>query len=277
MKIVFFGTGNYALSIIGALKKEFELTIFTTAKEKQDPLIKYCLENKISCLSFSSFLDKDIMNKLRKTKADLAVVVSFRWLLPKEILDLFPKGVLNVHPSLLPRYRGATPGQSAVLNNDKKTGVSIIKLDEKIDHGPILWQKEEEIQANDTAESLYLRLFKLAANSITDVIKRYLKGDLIPIAQDDKKATYVKTLTRKSVYIDPTKPPSPEILNRMIRAYYPWPGVWTRLHLSYGGQAKIVKFLPNKMIQVEGKKPISYKDFENGYPMVYNEFEKIFK
>lgn len=248
MKLVFFGSGDYVSPVIDVLKKDFDLTVFTTVKGKEE---------------------------LAKIGAQLVVVANFKYLLPKEILELFPKGVLNVHPSLLPKYRGATPGQSAILNGDKKTGVSIIKLDEKMDHGPILWQREEEIRNDDTAQSLYLRLFKLAADSIVDVIKKYLKGALKPTSQEDKEATYVKTLTRESGYFDFNHPPGKEILERMIRAYYSWPGVWTKVIIQ--SKELRVKFLPDKMLQVEGKKPINYKDFENGYPMVYNKLANILR
>ncbi|OGH10277.1 MAG: hypothetical protein A2152_01720 [Candidatus Levybacteria bacterium RBG_16_35_6] len=200
-------------------------------------------------------------------------MANYRFYLSKEILNLFKKGVLNIHPSLLPKYRGATPGQSAILNGDKKTGVSIIKLDEKMDHGPILWQKEEEIKEDDTAKSLYLKLFQLAANSIIEVINEYLNGDLKPIQQEDKKATYIKTLKRDSGYFDLNNPPKKDVLEKMIRAYYEWPGVWTKVKVEKKDLR--IKFLPDNLLQVEGKKPIRLKDFENGYPMLYNEIRKI--
>jgi methionyl-tRNA formyltransferase len=273
MKVVFFGSGNRALSVIDTLKKEFDVTVFTTEKEKEHELIKYCAQNNLPCISFSSF-SSDIKEKLAEIKADFGFVASFRLILPRDILDLFPKGVLNAHPSLLPKYRGATPGQSAILNGDKTTGVSIIKLDEKMDHGPILWQKEEEIQKDDTGNSLYERLFKLAADSLLEVTNSYLKGSLTSVEQDDKEATFVSKLNRDSGYIDPKNPPKPEALERMIRAYFRWPGVWTKINLDSKGE-KIIKLLPENMLQVEGKNPMTLKDFKNGYPLSYNKITRI--
>lgn len=263
MKIIFFGTGNYALPVIDELKKEFNITVFTTETEKHHPLIKYASDNNLSVVSFSSFKKDEIKKEVQKTGSELAVVASFRWLIPGEILNLFQKGVLNVHPSLLPKYRGATPGQSAILNGDKKTGISIIKLDQEMDHGPILWQKEEGIKEDDTAKSLYLRLFKIASEVIVDIAKKYIDGALVPIPQEEEKASYVKTVKRDSGYIDLNNPPSQETIKRMIRAYYPWPGAWTIADLN--NKKLRIKLLPNKMLQIEGKKPASFKDFINGY------------
>lgn len=237
MKIIFFGTGNYALPVIDELRKKNNVTVFTTIPEKE---------------------------KLKKINAELAVVANFKHILPKEILDLFQKGVLNIHPSLLPKYRGATPGQSAILNGDKKTGVSIIKLDQEMDHGPILWQKKEDIKENDTAQSLYLRLFKIASEEIVDIINKYLENNLTSIPQEDKKASFARIVTRENGYIDSNNPPPQEILKKMIRAYYPWPGVWTNVKLN--NKNVRIKLLPKNILQIEGKNAVSFKDFANGYP-----------
>lgn len=253
MKVIFFGSGNYVIPIIDALKKEFNLFVFTTEKEKQNTLIKYLEKNNINYKSITSLSEKEVL----KQKANLGVLANFRLIIPKNILNLFPLGILNIHPSLLPKYRGATPGQEAILNNDKTTGVSIIKLDEKLDNGPILIQKEVEIKESDTAGSLYQRLFEISADLLSQTIKQYIKGYLKLIPQDDKKATYTKSLTRQSGFIDVNN--SPKNLKTMIRAYFPWPGVWTKYH------EKRIKLLPNEKIQVEGKREVNYKDFINGY------------
>ncbi len=253
MKVIFFGSGSYVIPLINTLKKEFDLFVFTTEKEKQNPLIKYLEENKINYKSVSSLLERDIL----RHKASLGILANFRLIISKNVLDLLPLGILNIHPSLLPKYRGATPGQEAILNNDKKTGISIIKLDEKMDHGPILIQKEIEVKESDTANSLYQRLFEIGADLLSQNIKQYIKGDLKLISQDDKKATYTKTLTRQSGFIDINNPP--KNLKTIIKAYFPWPGVWTIYN------KKRIKFLPDNKVQVEGKSEINYKDFINGY------------
>lgn len=237
MKIVFLGAGPFVQTIKDALTKNFTLV---------DSL-------------------KD---------ADLAVVAFYGKILTEDELNTPKYGCINVHPSLLPKYRGPTPVQTAILNNDKTTGMTIIKLDRKIDHGPVLVQKEEKILANDTAETLYERLFKVGANLLSQTINKYIKGQIKLSAQNDKKATFTKSLTRQDGYFDVNNPPSPEILDRMIRAYYPWPGVFTKLRIK--NQELRIKLLPEKKIQVEGKKPMSIKDFINGYPETKELLLKLF-
>lgn len=230
---------------------------------------------KVAFLGTPSFV-KPIKEELAKhftlvdslNEADLGVVAAYGRILTKNELNAPKYGCINVHPSLLPKYRGPTPVQTAILNGDKKTGVTIIKLDEEIDHGPVMAQTEEPIFSADTSASLYERLFEKGAQLLPKVLKKYINGRLMPKEQNHSKATFTKPLTRTDGYIDISDTIPPERLERMIRAYYPWPSVWTRLRLGKGPQAKlkIVKFLPEGKIQVEGKKPMSYKDFLNGYP-----------
>lgn len=276
MKVIFFGSSKYVIPIIEVLKKNFDLAlVVTTEKSAIDPVLSYCIKSKVCYYVVTDFRNKKILKELRKTNASLGVLASFGAILPNEILRIFPKGIINIHPSLLPKYRGPSPVQAAILNGDKKTGVTIIKLDGEVDHGPILAQKEELIKENDTAESLYERLFKLSAGSIVQTIELYLKKKITPQEQDNSNATFTKRLSRQDGYIDFKKPPKPEMLHRMIHAYNPWPSAWTKWKMENvpqdgiplrGRKWKIIKFLPDKKIQVEGKKPMSYKDFLNGYP-----------
>ena len=237
MSIVFFGSSEFSPLILPNLK-EFEIEL--VVDEKTD------------------------LEDIQKTKAEVAVLAAYGKILPKKVLDYFKYGILNIHPSLLPKYRGPTPVQSAILNADKETGVSIIKLDEKMDHGPILAQIKEKILKDDTAKSLYERLFKIGADLLYQNIKQYVKGDLKLREQNHQKATFTKLLTKKDGYFYLNSPPSLEKLDLMTRAYFPWPGTWTRSTIN--NKSSIIKFLPQKKLQIEGKKPVSYKDFLNGYP-----------
>lgn len=265
MKIVFFGSSDYVLSVIEKLKKDFEIElVITTEKELKDPIIAYCKKNQLPYLSTKNLSDQDTKYKILNTKSDLAVLADFGLILPETILNKFKYGILNIHPSLLPKYRGSTPVQSAILNNEKETGVSIIKLDDRVDHGPILAQTKEEIRSNDTAQSLYERLFKIGSDLLYQNIKHYIEDGLKLIEQNNEKATFTKILTRNDGYFELDNPPSLEKLDLMTRAYYPWPSAWTRSMIN--GKSSIIKFLPQKKLQVEGKKPVSYKDFINGYP-----------
>lgn len=252
MKVVFFGTPNFVEPIIKVLNENFELLeVFRNPKE----------------------ISSGTMQQLNNLFPDVFVVASFGKIFSKEFLGIPKYGILNVHPSLLPKYRGPTPVQTAILNGDKKTGISIIKIDEEVDHGPVLVQKEIEINDNDTSETLLKKTFELGAKMLPKVLSNYIssrgrsasgrKGQIKLSPQDDSKATFTQHLTKENGFINLDNPQSPEILDRMIRAYYPWPGVWFKTKL--GGQNRVVKLLPDKKIQVEGKNPMTYKDFINGY------------
>lgn len=271
MKVVFFGASKFVLPIIEILRKSYDLGLVLTTEEvlkgdplKRSPIRHYCKTNRIPCQSIKQFND-ETTQQLEKANAPLAVLAYFGLILPQDVLNIFPKGILNIHPSLLPKYRGPTPGQTAILNGEKETGVTLIKLDEEVDHGPILAQVKEKILSSDTAETLYTRLFAIGARLLESNVKKYLNNKIILVEQDHNDATFTQHLTRQSGYIDLNRPPLPDQLDRMIRAYHPWPGVWSKLKVQ-NEKLKVIKFLPDKKVQMEGKKPMSCKDFINGYP-----------
>ncbi len=194
------------------------------------------------------------------SEADLGIVAAYGHILTKEELESPKYGAINVHPSLLPKYRGSSPIQQAILNGDKVSGISIIKMDEEVDHGPIVYQEELELSDKDNFDTLSKKMFQWAAEVLPKIIKDFVNGKITLYGQNHAKASFCQRLTRESGYFPIENPPDPEKLDRMIRAYYPWPGVWTKWN------GKIVKFLPENMLQMEGKKAISLKDFLNGYP-----------
>ncbi len=243
MKIIFLGTPNYVEPILDELKKNFEVV---SAIRKPD--------------------DLDI-DTLKDLKPDFFVVAAFGKILSKEILSIPGLGTINVHPSLLPKYRGPSPVQWTILNGDSETGLSLILMDEQVDHGKILFQEKVELNGNETFESLVEKLFKLASQNIVKVINDYSNGNLKPIEQNDNDASFTKLLSRDSGMIDINNPPAN--LSNMIRAYYPWPGVWFKWN------EKTVKLIPENKIQVEGKKVMSFKDFINGYPEGKQILEKL--
>lgn len=272
--VVFFGAGPYVIPILEVLKKEYNLKlIVTTETTLQDPVSTYAQESGIKLLAVKS-LKQDEIEKIKKVNAVVGIVAYFGLILKQEVLDVFPKGILNVHPSLLPKYRGTTPGQTAIKNGDTETGVTIIKLDEKMDHGPILTQQIEHILPIDTSDTLYERLFKIGSQLLSKYIPMFLADSSSLTPQDDSFASYTEKMTRDTGYIDFNNSPDKKTLDYMIRAYYPWPGTWTRLHMA-DGTWRIVKLLPEKKIQLEGKKPMSYKDFINGYPTLKDFVEKL--
>lgn len=243
MRIVFFGSGGVETPVLEALEKNFELSLFVKSSDVKSPA--------------------ELLKILNGTKSEVGVVANFGHIIPAEVLNFFPKGIINIHPSLLPKYRGPTPVQTAILNGDKKTGVSIIKIDEKVDHGPILEQKEIEILPKETSQDLLNRLFKIGAEMLPNALSNYIKGKTKPSAQDDSEATYTQVLTKETGFINFENPPEKEKLDRMIRAFFPWPGVWFRTEIN--GRKVIIKLLPKEEIQVEGKNSMSFGDFKNGY------------
>lgn len=242
LRIVFFGTPDFVSPALLILKKNFNVITVIRNNKQFDSIIN----NQSSIIN----------------NVDFFVVASFGQILPSKLLNIPKIASINIHPSLLPLYRGPSPIQTAILNGDKKTGITFIRMDEKMDHGPIIEQFEEEILPTDTFESLANRLFQKAARKLPAVITRY--NNIKLKIQDESKATYTKLLTKRDGFIDSsiTNHNSP-LINRMIRAYYPWPGVWTKYNLS--NKEVIIKFLPDQKIQVEGKTPMDYIDFINGY------------
>lgn len=252
-KIVFFGAGPYVSQIIDILGREFEIVRIVKSDEK---------------------LNSELFEELKNTGAKVAVLASFGKIIPDELLNLFEFGILNIHPSLLPKFRGPTPVQSAIPAGETMTGVSIMKLDNEVDHGPILAQIDEKIAPSDTSETLYKRLFELGANLLATVIPKYISGDLKPFEQNHDLATYTKPLTRESGFIDINEQTAnSKQLNRKVRAYFPWPGVWFKTKLN--GNEKIIKLLPDSKIQVEGKNVMMVKDFINGYSEGKEILEKL--
>lgn len=266
MKIVFFGSSKHVIPVIKVLKDKFDLVlVITTEQNSSDAVPFYCHNNKIPYVSISAFSNQALDSQLSALNCEVAVLAYFGLMIPQGILKIFSKGIINIHPSLLPKYRGPTPVQSAILKGEKATGVSIIRLDDKVDHGPILTQKVEEILKDDTADTLYARLFKIGADLIEENLGKYLDGKTRLKEQDHSRATLTIALSKKDGLFDTDTSPSPEVLNRMVRAYYPWPGVFFKAKLNE--EKRIIKLLPQKEIQVEGKKPMNYKDFINGYKM----------
>lgn len=208
-------------------------------------------------------------------KPEIGVLASYGKILPAEILAVPDKGILNLHPSLLPKYRGPSPVQTAILNGEKQTGLTIIKMDQQIDHGPIVVQFAEKILANDTAESLYFRLFSAGVETLITILPSFIEGKIEPKEQDHSQATYTQKFTRDHGKIDWQKPV--DYLERQIRAFYPWPGTWTEVKITRSSQVLTRKLkileahLGNKKlvfdkVQLEGKKPVSFKQFSEGYP-----------
>lgn len=261
--IVFFGSGSYTIPVIEKLIPHGLNLVITT--EEVGSITSFCKKNDIKVISANSAKDL-ISHKSLIVNHTLGVLASFGVLIPDEVITLFPNGIVNIHPSLLPKWKGPSPIQYTLLNKDKVTGVTVIKMDNEFDHGPILSQKEYKLKGDETTQLLLHRLFSMGAEMVEELVGKLKQGAaLSETPQNHSKETWSEELIRDSGHIDLSKLNTQSYtLDAMIRAYYPWPGVWFNWKME-NGKTKIVKLLPNKKIQVEGKTPMSYKDFINGY------------
>lgn len=280
MKVVFFGSSRYVTPVMEMLKNNFDLPlVVTTEQGSSEPVPFFCKTRKVNYVSVKKSADLIGSYQIAEAEAPIGVVADFGLIIPQRVIDNFPQGLINIHPSLLPKYRGPTPAQNAILNGETQTGVTIIKLDKYMDHGPVLVQVEEEIKSNDTAKSLYERLFKISTLLLEKTLFRIEAGQVPAIPQNHEHATFTKILTRDDGFVDFKNFFSGKnLFERMVRAYYPWPGVWTKANITENTKdIRIIKFLPDKKIQVEGGREMSYKDFINGYPFAYKNLISFLK
>jgi methionyl-tRNA formyltransferase len=177
--------------------------------------------------------------QLAEWKPEVIVVAAFGQILTRDVLDLPPRGCLNVHASLLPRWRGAAPVVAAILAGDEITGVTIMKMDPGLDTGPILAQREEPIQADDTRATLTERLSIVGAELLVETLPPYLAEDLEPRPQEDEEATFAEQLRKEDGWLDWSQPAI--VLDRKIRAFSPWPGPFT---FWEGRRLKVIEASP---------------------------------
>lgn len=181
----------------------------------------------IAVLQPETLRDDSVIDRLLLERPDVLVVVAYGELLGSDVLDLAPHGALNVHPSLLPRYRGAAPIPAAILAGDGVTGISIIKLVRQLDAGPVVAQKSIPLVGRETAGELSNRLAEEAAAMLPDVVVDWVNGQLAPIPQDESQASYVREWSRDDARIDWEKPAAE--IERLVRAANPWPVAWTMM------------------------------------------------
>ncbi|MFH1620680.1 MAG: methionyl-tRNA formyltransferase [Patescibacteria group bacterium] len=242
-KIIFFGTSDFAVPSLKALAEDkgYKIAGIVTQPDRPvgrhadltPPPIKAVAEElgiqpiwqpeKIKDLKDMDYLFHG--NDTTDNKIDAFVIISYGKILPDWLLQIPSHGVVNVHPSLLPRWRGPSPIQAAITAGDETTGVTIMKIDTEMDHGPILAQKQVKIDARDDSRTMSERLSKLGADMLKDVLAGYLEGKIQPREQDHAKATYCKILSRDDGRLDFTRPAIE--LDRQVRACNPWPGAWT--------------------------------------------------
>lgn len=309
MRVLFFGSSEYCQPVVESLNHNFQLVAIITKKHQSIEK----LAQKLNIPSFTPQDKKELStlkNKINSLKPDISVVADYGIIIPAVIFEIPKYKTLNIHFSRLPDLRGASPVQYTILRGDKNAWITIQLLDVNLDTGDIIWQKSTDLDGTETTDSLYKKLFNIASAELPNIISKYVHNELKPQKQDHSKATYSKILTREDGLIPSAllfnvilSPPAggrripseilktqgilrlipqddinnlshlPIFIERAIRAFTPWPSVWTRVIIN--GKEKRLKLLKahieeNKfvpdLVQLEGKKPVSWKQFLQGYP-----------
>ena len=238
MRIVFIGAGEIGVPTLQALLRssEHQLTGVVTQPDKpvgraqqiEPPPIKRALAGTtILILQPKRVKDRQAIEEIRALQPDAIVVMAYGQILPREVLEVPRVACLNLHASLLPRWRGAAPIQAAIAADDPETGITVMYMAEGLDTGDILLQRRIDILPTDTGGSLHDRLALIAPEALLDALQMLAEGDAPRIPQDNALATYAPKLTRDNGKIDWSEPA--EIIERTIRAFNPWPGAFTEI------------------------------------------------
>lgn len=233
MKIVFMGSPDFALPSLHALAQQYQVVGVVTQPDrasgrgrgiKMPPVKTLALELGIPVIQPEKLRQPDAMEHFGMWSPDLIVVAAFGQILKKDVLDLPRFGCINVHASLLPRWRGAAPINAAILRGDKETGVTIMKMDVGLDTGPMLAKRSIRLTPDDTAGSVTESLSHLGADLLIETLPDYLSGKIIPQPQPEEGMTYAPMLKKEEGRLDFTRDVNE--LERQVRAFNPWPGVF---------------------------------------------------
>lgn len=246
MKIVFMGTPDFAAGALQALiEAGHEITAVVTqpdkakgrSKELTFPPVKECaLAHHIPVLQPVRIKRPEVIEELKQYEADVYVVAAFGQILSAQILEIPKYGCLNIHASLLPKYRGASPIQHVIIDGEEETGVTIMQMDEGLDTGDMLYKKRIAIAEDDTFESLHDKLMAISGEAIVEALELLEKGALVPEKQDDGISCYAKLIAKEMGNIDFTR--SACEIDRLVRGLNPWPSAFT---FYKGKQLKIWK------------------------------------
>jgi len=237
-RLVFFGTSEFAVPALERLftDKDFDVRLAVTQPDRPagrkavmtaPPVKQAALVRKLPVWQPESLKGEGAAEKLADESPSVFVVAAYGKILPKRLLEIPAFGAINIHGSLLPKHRGASPVAAAIAAGDQETGVTIMKMDEKMDTGPILASRTDTIREDDTSAALEKRLAALGAELLVPTLKLYLEGHLEPAAQDESRASATKVMTRDDGRLDWSK--GAEDIERFVRAMAPWPEAWTVL------------------------------------------------
>ena len=258
MKVIFMGTPDFSVGTLEALiAAGHEITLAVTQPDKPKgrgksmqypPVKEAALEHGIEVYQPRRVREPECIEYLRKYEADIIVVVAFGQILPKKILEMPKHGCINVHASLLPKYRGAAPIQWAVINGEKRTGVTTMRMDEGLDTGDMILKEEVELDKEETGGSLFERLAKTGAALCVKTLKAIEEGTAAYTPQNQEDATHTTIIKKQLGEMDFTKPA--EELERLVRGLNPWPSAYTFLN------GKTLKVWRASVLEREsGKKP----------------------
>jgi methionyl-tRNA formyltransferase len=234
-RLVFMGSPDYAVPILKLLTQRFSVVGIVTQPDRPAGRGRILTSPPVKILALElgiPFIQPENLNKdkaaittITSWRPDVIIVAAFGQILDEKILDLAPWGCVNVHASLLPRWRGASPIQAAILNGDKFTGVTIMKMDRGVDTGDIISQKSIQIEPDDTGGTLYKKLSVLGGELLTEALPGYLCGDIQPDKQGESPTPYASILKKSDGKLNFDR--SASYLERKVRAYNPWPGTYT--------------------------------------------------
>jgi methionyl-tRNA formyltransferase len=237
MRIVFVGAGAIGVPTLQALlKSEHQVVGVVTQTDKPvgraqsmepTPVKKAMQRTAVRILQPARIKDQQAIEEIRALTPDVIVVMAYGQILPRDVLEIPEMACLNLHASLLPRWRGAAPIQAAIAADDQETGITVMYMDEGLDTGDILLQRTIDIRSDDTGGSLHDRLAQIAPDALLESLRMLAKGTAPRIPQDNTVATYAPKLKREDGKIDWSEPA--EVIERKIRAFNPWPGAFMRI------------------------------------------------
>lgn len=302
VKTAFFGSSRYSIAFLESLRRSdlIDLILVISATDKPTgrglevqptPVKEWAKQRQILTLTPSDLSNSLFLGTLTSLPVKLALSAYYGRRIPAEVIELFPLGILNIHHSLLPKHRGPNPIPWSILRGEETTGTTIIKISEKFDEGEMVAAAVEEIKSDDTTATLRVRLDELAVSLLEKILPRYLAGKT-NLRKQEKAGSFEPKITKEMARIDWSKTDGE--IERMIRALNPWPVAWTTLDelcssrifnsqfsISKQGltlekhQDRRVKILKAHLdengklvideVQVEGKSPISFEEFKNGY------------
>jgi methionyl-tRNA formyltransferase len=235
MRVIFMGTPYFSVPVLTRLlKANYDVVAVYTQPDKpsgrgqqaaSSPVKEAALKAGLHIEEPTTFKDEAVVDHMQTFEPDITVVASYGHILPRRVIDMPKLDILNIHPSLLPKYRGPAPIAGALLAGESEVGVTVMTVLPKVDSGHILAQSTLNVRDEDTTESLTPKLFAMGADLLIDTIPRWIDGEITPQPQDDSKATYTRMFTKEDGFIDWSL--TAVQISRIIRAFQPWPTCYT--------------------------------------------------